>query len=85
MALVACQQGELHCLKMLLDAFSSMTGLHINFDKSTFVPVNVQEEATNLMAAILSYPVAAFHKPTWVCPSPFTSCASMTYIHCPRY
>jgi hypothetical protein len=45
---------------MLLDAFSSMTGLHINFDKSTFVPVNVQEEATNLMAAILSYPVAAF-------------------------
>jgi hypothetical protein len=45
---------------MLLDAFSCMTGLHINFDKSTFVPINVEKEETNLMAAILSYSVAAF-------------------------
>jgi hypothetical protein len=70
---------------MLLDAFSCMTGLHINFDKSTFVPINVEDEATNLMAAILSYPVAAFPQTYLGLPSPFTSCASATYIRCPRY
>ena len=29
-------------LKTLLDRFSSSTGLHINFEKSTFVPIGVE-------------------------------------------
>jgi hypothetical protein len=43
-----------------MDAFSSMTSLNINFDKSTFVPINVDSEATSHMDSIMGCPVATF-------------------------
>jgi hypothetical protein len=41
----------------VLDTFAAVTGLHINFEKSTFVPFNVDLGES---AAILGCPTAAF-------------------------
>ena len=32
---------QLVCLKEILSSFSAFSGLHINFEKSTFIPMNV--------------------------------------------
>lgn len=47
-------------LKQLLDSFSRATGLHINFHKSTFVPMNINYELVQSMAGILGYPISSF-------------------------
>jgi hypothetical protein len=47
-------------LKEILDAFSVSTGLPINFDKSTFVPLNLDPEDQSLISSILGCPVASF-------------------------
>jgi hypothetical protein len=47
-------------LKEILDAFSVSTGLVINFDKSTFVPLNLDLEDQSLISSILGCPTASF-------------------------
>ncbi|CAN6168854.1 unnamed protein product [Urochloa humidicola] len=51
---------QLHRLKKILDTFASATGLHINFHKSTFVPVHIDQARALELAAILGCPVASF-------------------------
>lgn len=41
------------CLKRILDSFSRATGLHINFQKSTFIPMNIDTAEAATMAAAL--------------------------------
>jgi len=40
-------------LRKLLDDFSAATGLAINFNKSTFVPMNVDPQTAHAMAAAI--------------------------------
>lgn len=47
-------------LKSILDSFASFSGLHINFDKSTFVPIGLSQPEACHMASILGCPVASF-------------------------
>ena len=47
-------------LKALLDHFSSFTGLHINFEKSTFVPIGIELSLANELAQIFGCPVSSF-------------------------
>jgi hypothetical protein len=39
--------------RALLESFSAATGLHINFDKSAFVPIHVQEDRVVELASLL--------------------------------
>ena len=55
--------GQLTYLKAILDTFSSFSGLQINFDKSTFVPINLSEVLAKQMAALLGCQVSSFPKP----------------------
>jgi hypothetical protein len=47
-------------LKEILDAFSVSMGLAIIFDKSTFVPLNLDLEDQSLISSILGCPIASF-------------------------
>jgi hypothetical protein len=43
-----------------MDAFSVSTGLAINFDKSSFIPLNLDREDQSLISSILGCPMASF-------------------------
>lgn len=47
-------------LKNILTAFSDFSGLHINFHKSTMVPVWVEADVASEIARILGCPVSSF-------------------------
>lgn len=47
-------------LKSILDQFSSATGLDINFHKTTFVPMHVEDSLAGQMAAVLGCPISSF-------------------------
>jgi hypothetical protein len=47
-------------LNEILEAFSSTTGLTINYSKSTFVPINLSDEEQTQISNILGCPVASF-------------------------
>ena len=47
-------------LKKILDNFSLATGLAINFQKSTFVPLNVDTHTAAAMAAVLGCSLSSF-------------------------
>ena len=47
-------------LKHILEDFSAVTGLTINFHKSTFVPMNVDATTSAAMAEILGCSVSSF-------------------------
>lgn len=49
-------------LKALLRDFSTATGLHINFHKSTFAPIHADDTLAASLAAILGCPVPSFHQ-----------------------
>jgi hypothetical protein len=51
-ALLKADAVQLQNLKCLLHAFSSMIGLHINFEKSTFVPITIDDETTQDLATL---------------------------------
>ena len=58
-------QGELEqiiCLKNILSS-SSFSGLHINFDKSTFIPLNIPPPIAVEMASTLGCPISSFPQP----------------------
>jgi hypothetical protein len=60
----ASLSAALH-LKHTLDNFASATGLQINFDKTTFVPLNVPKDLATSIAAALGSLYKHFHRPTW--------------------
>jgi hypothetical protein len=47
-------------LKHTLDNFASTTGLQINFDKTTFVPIHVPKELANSTTTKLGSPIQTF-------------------------
>lgn len=51
---------QLDELKSVLQHFSAITGLHINFYKSTFVPMDVEEQAAAQMACSLGCKIESF-------------------------
>jgi hypothetical protein len=54
-------RSQVRRLKTILDLFSQATGLHINFHKSTFVPVGgVPGDLASELAGILGCPVSSF-------------------------
>ncbi|CAD6247846.1 unnamed protein product [Miscanthus lutarioriparius] len=50
-------------LRQILNAFSLATGLHINFHKSTFIPMNLKAAAASEMANILGCDISSFPQP----------------------
>lgn len=52
--------SQARLLKEILDAFANFLGLHINFTKSTFVPINLSDEEEAEISDILECPVATF-------------------------
>lgn len=57
---VRADHGQLSHLKVLLDCFSSLTGLHINFDKNTFVPIGLTPDLATDLAQIFGCQVSPF-------------------------
>lgn len=51
---------QLAHLKDILLRFSLATGLHINFDKSTLVPINVTPDTASALSAVLGCPISGF-------------------------
>jgi len=51
---------SMHILKKILDVLSLATGLTINFHKSTFIPMNVDDATTSAMATVLGCTVSSF-------------------------
>lgn len=51
---------QLQLLWNILNTFSATTDLHINYDKSTFVPIGVPEEEVALLAADFGYAPVSF-------------------------
>jgi hypothetical protein len=59
--ILRAEHSQVRRLRELLDLFSQATGLHINFHKSTFVPVGgVTAELASDLANILGCPVSSF-------------------------
>ena len=54
---------QISALKNVLQEFSTSTGLKVNYDKSMLVPINVEENRTNLLAQLFECAVGS---------SPFT-------------
>jgi hypothetical protein len=55
-------QGSPHqtrIVKEILDVFSATTGLQINYFKSTFVPINLNEEDQTTISEILGCPITS--------------------------
>jgi hypothetical protein len=58
--IVLSSEDDICNLKVVLDSFSVVTGLKINYHKSTFAPIHVDLDFSNLLAGILGCPVATF-------------------------
>ena len=54
---------QLACLKSILSDFSFFSGLQINFEKSTFLPMNLPHAIAAKMAGILGCPISSFPQP----------------------
>lgn len=55
--------NQLIALKQTLQTFSEATGLFINFDKSTFLPIGLEQEQAQSLATIFNCPVSSFPQP----------------------
>ena len=49
--------AQLTCLKSILSDFSSFSGLQINFEESTFLPMNLPQDVAAGMAGFLGCPI----------------------------
>ena len=47
-------------VKRMLKRFSDFTGLQINFNKSTFVPINMEQSTSQQVSELLECPVSTF-------------------------
>lgn len=61
--ILKADENQLLALKDSLQAFSAATGLHINFEKSTFLPICVDTDVTASLASIFGCPVSSFPQP----------------------
>ena len=52
--------ASMHVLKNILEDFSLATGLTINYYKSTFVPINVDDATASSMANVLGCALSTF-------------------------
>jgi hypothetical protein len=53
LVLLWAEEAQVCRLKVVLNSFVAATGLGINFSKSTFIPINVDDEHAGTLAAIL--------------------------------
>jgi mannosylglycoprotein endo-beta-mannosidase len=58
--IIRSSEDDIRNLKVVLDSFSVATGLQINFHKSTFAPIHVEQIRSVFLAGILGCPVATF-------------------------
>lgn len=58
--LLKADQDGLVALKQVLDLFCEATGLHINFNKSTMVPMNTSSSTTTALQSILGCQLGSF-------------------------
>lgn len=63
LVILKAEEGQLLALKETLQSFSSATGLHINFEKSTFLPICVEPDHASHLASIFECPVSSFPQP----------------------
>jgi hypothetical protein len=70
--LLRAEDAQVRRLKVVLDDFAAATGLGINFSKSAFIPINVEEAHAATMVAILGCSVGGFPRHTLGFPSPTT-------------
>ena len=48
--LLQADARQLICLKSMLNTFAASTGLHVNYNKSSLIPINVSAEKTEHLA-----------------------------------
>ena len=58
--LVRAERQDVENLKVVLDQFSAATGLKINYDKSTMVPMHTTAATVGALQGILGYQVGSF-------------------------
>ena len=63
MIILKANETQLLALKETLQTFSAATGLHINFEKSTFLPICVEPDLASHLATIFECPVSSFPQP----------------------
>lgn len=51
---------QLSHLKAVLKRFSAVTGLHINFEKSTLVIIHVEQGLAAALSTVLGCPISSF-------------------------
>jgi hypothetical protein len=52
LVLLWAEEAQVYRLKVVLNSFVAATGVGINFSKSTFIPINVDDEHAATLAAI---------------------------------
>ena len=66
--ILKADEAQLLALKETLQDFSAATGLHINFEKSTFLPICVEPDLASHLAAIFDCPCPLFPSHTLASP-----------------
>ena len=49
LVLLQADAKQLHCLKELLNTFADATGLKVNYNKSSLIPINVSEDKVEIL------------------------------------
>lgn len=63
MIIVQAEEPQLIRLKEILQSFSFATGLHINYEKSTFLPIHVSPDTAAALASSFGCSVSSFPQP----------------------
>lgn len=63
--LIRAEEDQVRRLKQVLDSFAAATGLHINYRKSTFVPLHVDGDRASTWRPCLATLWRPSFKPTW--------------------
>jgi hypothetical protein len=58
--LLRTEEDQVCRLKRVLDSFTAATDLHINFHKSTFIPIGVDVGRAGELAMVMECPLSAF-------------------------
>jgi hypothetical protein len=65
LVLLRAEESQVRCLKDVLNAFVAATDPAVNFSKSTFIPINVDDGHAYSLVAILSCTVRGSPRHTW--------------------
>lgn len=57
--IMPAEEQQLLNLKEILDTYAASTGLKVNFSKSSLVPINIESDRANLLAAAIGCKVGA--------------------------